>query len=157
VLTKVWHTASSGADGTGPWRGSCSTANTGIPIIGDAVAGRLLVADPNLSTDMDVAVRRQVVLPPLYAGTKRAFCSRLEVEMEVGSVHTPGDITLEWSDDGGVTYTGSRTMNAGTVGQTRKRVFTTRLGSFRNRVFRLTSQHAMTIYAVDAEIVEGAH
>jgi hypothetical protein len=157
VLTKVWHTASSGADGTGPWRGSCSTANTGIPIIGDAVAGRLLVADPNLSTDMDVAVRRQVVLPPLYAGTKRAFCSRLEVEMAVGSVHTPGDITLEWSDDGGVNYTGSRTMNAGAVGQTRKRVFTTRLGSFRNRVFRLTSQHAMTVYAIDAEIVEGAH
>jgi hypothetical protein len=157
VLTKVWHTASSGADGTGPWRGSCSTANTGFPIIGDATAGRLLAADPNLSTDMGVAVRRQVVLPPLYDVGKRVFCSRLEVEMEVGSAATPGDITLEWSDDGGVNYTGSRTMNAGSVGQTRKRVYTTRLGSFRNRVFRLTSHHAFTIYSIDCDIVEGNH
>ena len=157
VLTKVWHNASSTADGIGPWRGSCSTANTGLPIIGDSAAGRLLVAEPLLSTDMGVAVRRQVVLPPLYAGTRRAFCSRLEVEMEVGTEATPPEVVLEWSDDGGITYTGSRTMNCGTIGQTRKRVFTTRLGSFRNRVFRLSSQHAMTVYAVDADITEGAH
>jgi hypothetical protein len=157
TLTKVWHNASSTEDGNSPWRGSCSTANTGLPFIGDSAAGRLMVAEPLLSTDMGVAVRRQVVLPPLYDVGKRVYCSRLEVEMEVGGDRTPGDIVLEWSDDGGVTYTGSRVMNAGAVGQTRKRVFTTRLGSFRNRVFRLTSQHAMSVYALDADIVEGAH
>jgi hypothetical protein len=46
-------------------------------------------------------------------------------------------------------------MNAGTATQTRKRVYTTRLGSFRNRVFRLTAQHAMSIYALDCDIVVG--
>ena len=64
-------------------------------------------------TDMGVAVKRQVVLPPLYAGTKRAFCARLEIEMEIGTVHSPDTILLEWSDDGGITYTGSRTMTVG--------------------------------------------
>jgi hypothetical protein len=38
----------------------------------------------------------------------------------------------------------------------RQRVFTTRLGSFRQRVFRLTLSGAATIYAVDAEITTGA-
>ena len=76
-------------------------------------AGRLLQADPYVRTDMGVAVQRQVVLPPLYAGTKRAFCARLEIEMEVGTVHAPDSILLEWSDDGGITYTGSRTMTVG--------------------------------------------
>ena len=77
--------------------------------------------------------------------------------MEVGGANSPGDILLEWSDDGGITYTGSRTMNAGTATQTRKRVFTTRLGSFRDRVFMLTAYHAMTVYAVDCDLTPGAH
>ena len=113
VTTQVWHNAASSTDGTGPWRGYCSAINTGFPLIGDAGAGRLLQANPYVGTDMGVAVRRQVVLPPLYAGTKRAFCARLEIEMEVGTVHAPDSILLEWSDDGGITYTGSRTMTVG--------------------------------------------
>jgi hypothetical protein len=157
VTTKVWHTASSGADGTGPWRGYCSAINTGFPLIGDASVGRLLRADPYVGTDMGVAVRRQVVLPPLYAGTNRAFCARLEIEMEVGTVHSPDTVVLEWSDDGGITYTGSRTMTVGAAGNYRKRVYTTRLGSFRDRTFSLTSQQAMSIYAIDADITAGNH
>ena len=122
-----------------------------------ATPGRLLQAwvSPTVAGDLDFAVKRQIVLPPLYTGTYRAFCSRLEIEMEVGGADTPGDILLEWSDDGGITYTGKRTMNTGTATQFRKRVYTTRLGSFRNRVFRLTSQHAMSIYAIDAAITVG--
>ena len=157
-LTKVWHTASSAADGTGPWRGKCCTANTGFPLIGDAAAGRLLQADPDLSTDLGVEPRRQVVLPPLYGGTKRAFCARLEVEMEVGTVHSPPSVVLDWSDDGGITWDGGpRTMAVGSSSNYRTRVYTTRLGSFRQRVFRLTAQHALSVYAVDADIVVGAH
>jgi hypothetical protein len=40
------------------------------------------------------------------------------------------------------------------VGQTRKRVFTTRLGSFHQRVLRLTRQGSLTLYAVDADITQ---
>jgi hypothetical protein len=98
------------------------------------------------------------VLPPLYGGTKRAFCARLEVEMEVGTVHSPPNVVLDWSDDGGSTWTGGpRTMLVGSAGATRVRVYATRLGSFRQRVFRLTAQHAFSIYALDADIVVGAH
>jgi hypothetical protein len=158
TLTKVWHNGSSAADGTGPWRGKCCTANTGFPLIGDAAAGRLLHADQYLSTDLGVEPRRQVVLPPLYAGTKRAFCARLEVEMEVGTVHSPPNVMLDWSDDGGQTWTGGpRTMLVGASSNFRTRVYTTRLGSFRQRVFRLTAQHAFSLYAVDADVVAGAH
>jgi len=158
ALTKVWHNASSAADGTGPWRGKCCTANTGFPLIGDAAAGRLLHADPYLSTDLGVEPQRQVVLPPLYGGTKRAFCARLEVEMEVGTVHSPPNVVLDWSDDGGITWDGGpRTMLVGSSSNYRTRVYTTRLGSFRQRVFRLTAQHALSIYALDADIVVGAH
>lgn len=158
VATKVWHTQSSALDGYGPWRGTCATANiANLPLIGDGGAGRLIRPNPDLSTDMGVAVQRQVVLPPLYDVGKRVFCARLEIEMEVGSAMTPEAVILQWSDDGGVAFTGSRLMSVSLSGQTRRRVYTTRLGSFRNRVFRLTSQHAMTVYAIDADLTEGAH
>lgn len=155
--TKVWHEASSSADGTGEWRPSCAS-KFGPTIFGDSIAGVLLLADPNVSTDRGIAVTRQVVLPPLYAGTNRAFCARLEIEMEVGGSYSPSDIVLDWSDDGGVTFTGGpRTMNVGSTLETRKRVYATRLGSFRNRVFRVTATHAFTIFAVDADITAGNH
>ena len=158
TVTKAWHSASSAADGTGAWRGKCSTLYTGFPLIGDAAAGRLLHADPNLSTDMGVQPLRQVVLPPLYGGTKRAFCARIEVEMEVGTVHSPPNVVLDWSDDGGITWTGGpRTMLVGSAGATRVRVYATRLGSFRQRVFRLSASHAFSVYGLDADIVVGAH
>jgi hypothetical protein len=48
-------------------------------------------------------------------------------------------------------------MAVGSAGATRVRVYATRLGSFRQRVFRLTAQHAMSIYALDADISVGAH
>ena len=158
TVTKAWHSAASAADGTGRWRGKCCTANTGFPVIGDNAAGRLLQADQYLSTDMGVEPLRQVVLPPIYGGTKRAFCARLEVEMEVGTVHSPPNIVLDWSDDGGITWTGGpRAMLVGSAGLYRTRVYATRLGSFRQRVFRLTAQHAFSIYALDCDITVGAH
>ena len=92
------------------------------------------------------------------SGMQDEVQSRLEIEMEVGGSYSPGDIVLDWSDDGGVTFTGGpRTMNVGSTLETRKRVYATRLGSFRNRVFRVAATHAFTIFAVDADITAGNH
>jgi hypothetical protein len=77
--------------------------------------------------------------------------------MEVGGTQTPGPVLLQWSDDGGRTYNAGRTMSAGVAGDYRHRVFTTRLGSFRERVFRITVHGLCRLYAVDADITPGAH
>jgi hypothetical protein len=104
-------------------------------LFGDSLSGKTFNPVPSLATDDGVVVPRLAVMPPMWAGTNRAFCNRVEIEMEVGGALSPGNVLLEWSDDGGITWTGSRTMSAGTAGQLRKRVFTTRLGSFHQRVF----------------------
>jgi hypothetical protein len=79
--------------------------------------------------------------------------------MESGDARlTDGDLQLDWSDDGGFTWSGGpRTLTAQVVNGRRQRVFTTRLGSFRQRVFRLTWRGAVTIYAADAAIVGGTN
>jgi hypothetical protein len=155
--TKVWHERASGLDGEARWLGNAATVFGDIPLIGDWTSGNLYMAVPTLATDNGVLIKRSVTLPPIWANTRRGFCARVEIEMEVGGANPAGDVTLEWSDDGGFTWTGGpRVMASGAPTERRKRVFTTRLGSFRQRVFRISSRGNTTLYACDADITGGA-
>jgi len=155
--TQFWHERSSQADGIGPWRGNCTGSVENLVYVGDKTAGNVYLADPVVTTDAGVAVLHQAVLPPIWAGTRRAFCSRLEIEMEVGTARSTSALALDWSDDGGITWRpGPRDLPATPLGQTRRRMVATRLGSFRQRVFRISSLDATTLYAVDADISGGS-
>jgi hypothetical protein len=76
--------------------------------------------------------------------------------MEVGTAASHQDVLLEWADDGGYTFSGGPRTMATAPTETVPRVFTTRLGSFRQRVFRITTRGASTLYAVSADISPGA-
>lgn len=151
--TGLWHHRSSSADGTARWLPSCSSS--GQPLLGSSVDGGMYFADPASGYDNGVAVLREMITPPLWAGTIRAFMSRLELEMELGGpAQPPGPLTLDWSDDGGFTWTGGpRTLQ---TTSNLRRVFTTRLGSFRQRVFRLRCNGHATLYALDGDVVGGS-
>ena len=157
IATGVWHERSTSTDGTGPWRAlSAAVDNNSIHILGSRTDGTLytLAMEP---TDAGITPIRQATLPTLWAETRRAFCARVEIEMECGGAQTPGPVQLEWSDDGARTWGPSRTMSAGVVGDTRHRVYTTRLGSFRQRTYRVTAHGLLRLYAVDADIQAGGH
>ena len=155
--TKMWHERSSAADGNGRWRAQWAVKYGDGVQFADNVSGQMWLGYMPGTTDAGVPIMRQAILPPDWAGTRRAFCSRLEVEMESGGDLSPGDVTLDWSDDGGRTWTGGpRVMHAGFGTEFRKRVYTTRLGSFRQRSFRITARGHATFYAADADIQLGA-
>jgi hypothetical protein len=157
--TDKWHERASAADGSGHWRPRGIVHVLDEVFFTDSQSNQIAQLYPDAPTEFSALLLRQVILPPLWAGTNRAFCHRLEIEMETGGAATmqAGDVLLDWSDDGGWTWTGGpRTMSVGTVGQRRKRVFTTRLGSFRQRVFRITATGWVTLYGVDAYITGGA-
>ena len=157
AATGVWHERSTSTDGTGPWRArSAAVDNNSIHILGSRTDGTLYTLAMQ-HTDAGITTIRQATLPTLWAETRRAFCSRVEVEMECGGTLTPGAVQLEWSDDGARTWGPSRAMSAGVTGDTRHRVYTTRLGSFRQRTFRLTTHGMTRLFAVDADIQTGGH
>ena len=139
VATDKWHERSTSTDGHAPWQAGVAAAeNNVVHLFGDRVSGEIYIL-ASRADDAGVAVIRQATLPPLWAATKRAFCARAEIEMEVGGTAAPGPLTLDWSDDGARTFVKpARVLETGATGETRKRVFTTRLGSFRQRTFRLT-------------------
>jgi hypothetical protein len=156
--TQKWHDRGSvGAR----WRANATLRSGPTLLFGDDQSGNVYYGELDagqVASENGAPILRQIVLPPLFAGTNRAFCSRLEVEMESGNADIAGGaVYLDWSDDGGFTWNGGpRTMAAAfNAGGRRQRVVATRLGSFRQRVFRLTFQGATTVYAVDAAITGG--
>lgn len=155
AATDLWHERSSDAAGRGPWLATAAERVGEGALIGSAT-GDIYFLDPTSPIEAGVSVPRTMVLPPLWAGGARGTCSRLEIEMEVGGPYSPGTVLLEWSDDGGYTWTGSRGLSMGSELGRRRRVYATRLGSFRQRVFRVTATGLLAVYAVDADISVGA-
>ena len=145
--TQRWAERSSSEDGTGRWRPQAVSLRGATVLFGDSVTGAIYHQDAGLDTDADVLVPRQATLPTIWGGTNRAFLHRLEIEMETG---VSGDVTLEWSDDGGFTWPGRRVLASGAASEHRNRVVTNRLGSFRQRTFRVTMYKRGTLYGVDA-------
>lgn len=154
AATKQWHDRSSSADGSGPWRALVAGRIGEGVYVGDA-AGRLYTLDTNGTMDNGALIYQSVTLPPLQAITRLAFCARAEIEMEAPP---DTDVTLTWSDDGGRTFGGGpRVMSAPNAQALRRRLVTTRLGSFRQRVFRIETHGRTTLYAMAADNSAGAH
>lgn len=118
------------------------------------------------SDDGDEIVRIRAT-PHLSSGRNRLFCSRFSLDMEVG-VGLDGDdqgsdpeVVLDWSDDGGHTWSNElwAEAGAGQIGEYETRVVWNRLGSFRQRVFRVTISDPVKVRLIDAqiEVVEGAN
>lgn len=152
--TRLWHERRSGADGTNRWRGNRSCILGVELFIGDSISGNIFEMKISADSDAYLPLTRIITFPPLFAGAHRAFMDRLEVEIGVGE--TAGNVILDWSDDGGHTWGPRRTLGLGLINEWRKRVFTTRLGSYRQRVLRLTSNRAITVYGADVEGIGGA-
>lgn len=146
--TKLWHDRSSSTDGSTAWL-PLTAANAGSLILfGSSVSGMCFTPTVGLGKDNGVDIGRVMITPPIYASTNRAFMNRLEIEMELGGADPPHSLLVEWSDDGGRTFKPGRSLAV-----TGGRVVTTRLGSFRQRVFRLTQLGGYAaVYAIDADI-----
>ena len=154
VATKQWHERSSA--GYGRWRIITAAQHGPYLLLGDAYSGNLYEVDSNDTNDAGAPMQRLAVLPNIVSHGPRAFMSRLEVEMEVGTEHSPGTVALDYSDDGGITWSPRRITDTGAAGQTRRRVAYTRLGSFRQRVLRLSATGFLNVYGVDADIEKGS-
>ena len=156
VVTDKWHDRSSSADGSGAWR-PLQIGRIGEAVYAGDATGAMYRLDPLGGTDNGVSMIRQATLPPLYVDGHRVFCARAAVEMEVGTTTPDATVILDWSDDGGNTFDGGpRVMSTGAPGAFRKRVYTTRLGSFRERMFRVTTTGRSTLYGVEADIAAPA-
>lgn len=100
------------------------------------------------------AVIREVTFPNVYNGNARAFHSSLEIVMRTGDVDpnvTPY-LQLDISDDGGNTWTQLPPRELGATGKYSQIVRWFRLGSARDRVYRIRCSDAVPFYVTDARL-----
>lgn len=146
VSTNLWHERAYLYPGTGilgRHRSNCQMQFAGLTIVGDWQTGKLYALDLDTFTDDGAALPAIRVCPHITNDTKNVLFSRLELTMQTGVGLPIGQgsdpqAMLQWSDDGGYSWSNERWASIGKIGETRSRVKWDRLGKSRDRIFRVT-------------------
>jgi hypothetical protein len=120
-------------------------------ITGDYASGQLYWMSHSFTSDAGNAIFRQRACPYVSNATLKTYFHRFTLDQEKNTGGA-GNMTLDWSDDGGVTW-----VNATTAAYD-DRVMWRRLGSARRRSFRVTYSGPGFIAWINAhiEISEGS-
>lgn len=116
----------------------------GTHVVGDWEDGRLYALDLDTYTDDGDEIYRERVWAQLHAENRRMFFHKGELIAEMG-VGLDGDsetgadpqVWLSWSDDGGRNWSNQHNRTLGRIGAFRNRAIWRRLGTSRNRYFKL--------------------
>lgn len=155
--TGRWHERSS--EGMDRWRGGRSVRFDNINLTGDSTTGAIYEIDTD-THDEDGSDRRwEITTAPINAATSGATMHEFYLEMEMGVGLNTGQgsdpqIMLDWSDDGGKTWSHELTRSAGKIGEYTRRAKWNRLGAFRKRIIRIACSDPVdaTIVAAHARV-----
>jgi hypothetical protein len=124
--------------------------------VGDYRNGTIYKLDLNNYTDNGEIVRRVRVGPHIHSDRKRIFFKEFEIDIERG-VGLDGNVQgddplafLQWSDDGGFTWSNEYWGRLGGKGQYKTRLHWHRLGYSRDRVFKLTVTDPVKVVLIGA-------
>ena len=124
------------------WRGNCSEYFNGKTIVGDYNNGKLYEVDFDTFTDNTELIRRVRTSAAVKQEGKMMFHHQLEIFFESGVGLNTGQgndpqAMLEYSDDGGYTWSSEIWRSVGKIGKYGWRAVWNRLGSSRQRNYRL--------------------
>lgn len=147
LATGRWHERISwdqNSNSLGRWRGNCHATAYGLELIGDAFSNQIGSIDKTNFTEFGNTIQAQYISPPIHDDRRRVFIPRLELDFQAGVGLSAGQgsnpqVMLEWSKDGGVTYSPIQIWNSiGRIGAYLTRLRWLRLGQARQWVFRVT-------------------
>lgn len=147
VTTGMWHQRKS--YGMSRWRPNCGATSAGVSYVGDMSSGRIYWLSMDAFTDAGQPIERIRTAPPICSEQKRIFARMLRADMEFGNTPNPlltdpvtglpraPQACLQWTDDGGATWSNEHWDSMGKPGQRNIKVDWHRLGTFRTRSFRI--------------------
>jgi hypothetical protein len=159
--TGTWHTRRS--YGNASWNIGTTVTAFGKTLVGSSTEPVIYEMGPQFFSDAGQPLVMQATLPALVRPGKEITIHKVWLDLERGVGTGQGDsqdvdpeVILEWSLDGGATFTGSRVLKLGEQGRRTTEIETYRLGQCLGQgfVFRLTcsARVARCIYQVMAEI-----
>lgn len=154
VTTSEWHERESWPGGS--WDVSDIVEINGVIYVQNSETGSVGKMNADSAAEWGTFLRPEWTYQPVYNEGRRLFHAQVEMGMTpavTGSTAAPY-LTLEYSDDGGKTFTTLPTRSMGAVGQYKTRMVWHRLGSGRDRVYRasVSDPVPMTVWGTYAEI-----
>lgn len=120
--------------------GTTSIRPKTLVLVGDRINGNIYALDPLVHTDNGDPIKRQRAFPHIEGSDgERLFFRQFLANISVGTTTGAAPLlTLDWSDDRGLTWGTPITSTLGAAGAGLTSVQFQRLGMARSRVFRLT-------------------
>jgi hypothetical protein len=152
AATGLWHQKRSYPiydDGSeGRHRANCYAYFQNKHIVADYKNGKIYEFDLDTYKDDTENIRRTRTAQVIHADRKNIFFHSFEIDVEsgVGLSVNDSDIgsgadpqaMLDWSDDGGHTWSNEHWVTLGQIGENTKRAIWRKLGRSRERIFRVT-------------------
>lgn len=160
AATQLWHERAYTPIGPsiGLWRHRADnhTVGFGKHLVGDFENGKIYQLDTQTFNDNGNAITRIRTAPYVNNELKNLFISRMQLDMHLG-LQADGDAIipqamLQWSDDGGNTWSNELWISLGKIGNNLARAIWRRLGRTRQRVFRVTITDDVFVAIVNAYI-----
>ena len=160
LSTSKWFEMQSNVNGTiGRHLGGCHTYYLGNHVVGDYQSNWVYTYDFNTYTDNGSPIMRIRQAPHISQSLNRIFYSLLEIDFQPGTGLGNGTVNamnpqlaLEISNDGGVTFGGVIYASMGKIGQYLTRARFQRLGSSRDRVFRISCSDPVRFNLLSAQM-----
>jgi len=121
------------------WRPQLALNAFNRTLVGDAESNRIGVLDAESFEEWGEPLRSSCAAPSIAEENRYLFHSSLELQFEqgVGTLETPNpQVMLDWSDDGGRTWSSEHWRSLGAMGAFKSRAVWRRLGRSRDRVYR---------------------
>jgi hypothetical protein len=123
------------------WRASWIHQNGSQILAGDRINGKIYSLSTSTFTDDSNPIRWVATTGPMHEDRKKVKHRRLELHMETGL--GDGQVVMDYTDDGGKTYSNEKAKNFGPIGRYLKRVLWRRLGTSRVRYYRFSGTSAL--------------
>lgn len=143
-------------------RGDCHSFAYNTHVIGDYSNGNIYALESDYYTDNGQEIRRERIAPHFSNALKRITYNSFQLDAEVGVGLTGGaqgsnpQVMLQFSDDGGHTWSNEKWVSLGAQGNYKTRAIWRRLGVSRDRVFKIAISDPVKVALISAEMeVEG--
>jgi hypothetical protein len=152
--TSMWHERRS--LGLSRWRANCYAYYNNKHYVGDYTDGIVYEMNLDTYTEDGASIERIRSASYLHSEANPVFMDWLQIIIESGKGITSGQgsdpqAMLQYSDDGGKTWSSEKWRSMGKIGQYMKRVKWTQLGRFYQRVFRVTITDPIKIAILEAD------
>lgn len=148
LSTKKWHKR---AGLNEAWRASWIHQRGGVILAGDRSNGKVYELSTSTYTDDSNPIRWVATTRVIQKDRKKITHRRLELHMETGI--GDGQIIMDYSDDGGKTWSNEKVREFGPIGEYGLKVKWNRLGKSRNRIYRFASSSALSRKLISGHIL----